>query len=212
MNMKIGGVVGFVCFGGLAILILAGELVYQQLYFVPSCLALFMFTIGLVGGLTIFNMYPEACVDNDGVSITFLFSKVKIPWDLFLDMQEETFPFTRSIVSARKITPFHLLYGLIYIPGRQDNAEAVTNKFHPIFPCIAEDGSGAFNNYKVRTTPFAFVVGEDSRVRAKGLCNDAMRLQELLITAGLARTEIFGKTSRLLQPQVSHAIKEKEAL
>ena len=50
---------------------------------------------------------------------------------------------------------------------------------------LADDASGAFANYRVRVTPFAFVVGQDSRVQAKGLCNDPSRLRELLRVAGL---------------------------
>ena len=50
---------------------------------------------------------------------------------------------------------------------------------------MADDASGAFAKYRVRVTPFAFVIGQDSRVQAKGLCNDPLRLRELLRVAGL---------------------------
>lgn len=57
---------------------------------------------------------------------------------------------------------------------------------------LAEDASGAFNNYRVRVTPFAFVIGQDGRVQAKGLCNDPLRVQQLLAAAGL---ESLARTS-----------------
>jgi len=53
------------------------------------------------------------------------------------------------------------------------------------YPCLAEDGSGAFSRYRVRVTPFAFVLSEDGRVVAKGLCNSAARLRALLLAGGL---------------------------
>lgn len=75
--------------------------------------------------------------------------------------------------------------GLIVVPGQRDAAEQLVAKFHPPFPCLAEDGSGAFDRYRVRVTPFAFVIGEDRRIRAKGLCNDPIRLRDLLIAGGV---------------------------
>lgn len=70
--------------------------------------------------------------------------------------------------------------------GDQAVASRVAENFEASFPTIADDGLGAFEAYRVRVTPFAFVVGEDRRVRAKGLCGDALRLRELLRAAGLS--------------------------
>ena len=55
----------------------------------------------------------------------------------------------------------------------------------PTYVCLADDGSGAFDRYRVRVTPFAFVVGADGRILAKGLCSDATRLRNLLLAGGL---------------------------
>lgn len=52
---------------------------------------------------------------------------------------------------------------------------------------LADAGSGVFETYRVRVTPFAFVVGDDRRIRAKGLCGDDGRLSELFRSAGLPR-------------------------
>ncbi len=68
--------------------------------------------------------------------------------------------------------------------GREEAAGRLREKFQLPVPCLAEGGSGAFSSYRVRVTPFGFVIGEDGRVPAKGLCNDANRLRELLSAAG----------------------------
>ena len=68
--------------------------------------------------------------------------------------------------------------------GSRQTAERMTEKFSPIFTSLADDGSGAFQEYRVRVTPFAFVVGEDGRIRAKGLSSDPYRLRDLLQQGG----------------------------
>ncbi|HYZ78291.1 MAG TPA: redoxin family protein [Gaiellaceae bacterium] len=70
--------------------------------------------------------------------------------------------------------------------GPQEQAEALGKHITSNnITVLADDASGAFGNYRVRVTPFAFVIGEDGRVRAKGLCNDPLRIRELLDAAGL---------------------------
>lgn len=71
------------------------------------------------------------------------------------------------------------------VPGPVESAERTRDQYGLSFDCIAEDGSGVFEAYKVRVTPFAFVLGPDSRVRAKGLCSDPLMLRDLLEAAGL---------------------------
>lgn len=69
--------------------------------------------------------------------------------------------------------------------GREESAGRLREKFQLPVPCLAEGAGGVFSSYRVRVTPFGFVIGEDGRVRAKGLCNDARRLRELLSAAGM---------------------------
>jgi thiol-disulfide isomerase/thioredoxin len=71
------------------------------------------------------------------------------------------------------------------VPGPRDEAARFVEHYRPTFPCLAEDGSGAFTRYRVRVTPFGFVVGADGRVLAKGLCGDQVRLRGLLEAADL---------------------------
>jgi thiol-disulfide isomerase/thioredoxin len=68
--------------------------------------------------------------------------------------------------------------------GPRQIAERMAEKFTPIFTSIADDGSGAFQKYRVRVTPFAFVIGNDGRIRAKGLSSDPYRLRDLLQQGG----------------------------
>jgi hypothetical protein len=84
------------------------------------------------------------------------------------------------------------------VPGPRDEVARFVERYRPPFPCLAEDGSGAFTRYKVRVTPFGFVVGSDGRVLAKGLCGDQVRLRGLLEAADLR--DIAQAVPALAQP------------
>ena len=71
------------------------------------------------------------------------------------------------------------------VPGPRAEVARFVERYRPPFPCLADDGSGAFTRYRVRVTPFGFVVGSDGRVLAKGLCGDQVRLRGLLEAADL---------------------------
>lgn len=71
------------------------------------------------------------------------------------------------------------------VPGTKADAVRMVRRYDPPFMTLAEDGSGAFNRFRVRVTPFGFVIGPDGRILAKGLCSDPSRLGGLLQAAGL---------------------------
>jgi thiol-disulfide isomerase/thioredoxin len=71
------------------------------------------------------------------------------------------------------------------VPGPRDEVVRFVERYRPTFPSLAEDGSGAFTRYRVRVTPFGFIIGSDGRVLAKGLCGDQVRLRGLLEAADL---------------------------
>lgn len=71
------------------------------------------------------------------------------------------------------------------VPGPRETVARLDEKYGPTYRSFAEDGSGAFSRFRVRVTPFAFVVGADGRVLAKGLCSDSERLRALLDAAGV---------------------------
>lgn len=70
------------------------------------------------------------------------------------------------------------------VVGSAEDAGQLSREFGLRFPCLAEAESDASARYRVRVTPFAFVIGPDGRVLAKGLCSDPVRLRELLAAAG----------------------------
>ncbi len=74
------------------------------------------------------------------------------------------------------------------VPGPPEGAAALAERFRLPFLCLAEAGRGVFDRYRVRVTPFAFVIGEDGRILAKGLCSDAGRLRDLLLAGGIEAT------------------------
>lgn len=71
------------------------------------------------------------------------------------------------------------------VPGPKAEAILMKERYDSPFLTLAEDGSGAFSRFRVRVTPFGFVIGPDGRVLAKGLCGDPARLRHLLNAAGL---------------------------
>jgi thiol-disulfide isomerase/thioredoxin len=85
------------------------------------------------------------------------------------------------------------------VPGPREEAKRLVERYRPPYPCLAEDGSGAFNRFRVRVTPFGFVIGADGRVLAKGLCSDERRLRDLLAAGGLheaaAAVQVPGRSS-----------------
>jgi peroxiredoxin len=91
-------------------------------------------------------------------------------------------PWVNRLTAAREELQ---LEALAVVAGAGQSATQTQEKYSLRFPVVAEDGSQAFENYRVRVTPFAFVIGEDGRVRAKGLCDNAVRLHDLLEAGGM---------------------------
>lgn len=71
------------------------------------------------------------------------------------------------------------------VPGRHEGVVRLVEKFRPPFLCLADEDRQAVDRYRVRTMPFAFVIGVDGHILAKGLCGDAWRLRMLLTKGGL---------------------------
>jgi hypothetical protein len=66
--------------------------------------------------ICLFNayMYPRIGVCDTGVLISFLFRDLMIPWEDIVDVRRVWFLPRTLVVRARKITPFHVAYGIIY--------------------------------------------------------------------------------------------------
>ena len=65
-------------------------------------------------GFTFFNLCPDVNTDLEGVSISHMFSRRKIPGDDVLDIETRGTFYHRTVVTARRITSFHRLYGWLY--------------------------------------------------------------------------------------------------
>jgi methylamine dehydrogenase accessory protein MauD len=74
---------------------------------------------------------------------------------------------------------------VVVAAGPESVARRIMDKFHPPFQALADDGRGVHTAFRVRVTPFCFVIGADGVVQAKGLCSDHERLADLMRTAGL---------------------------
>ncbi len=99
----------------------------------------------------------------------------------------------------------------VLVPGPRQEAARLAEQFALPFPCLAEEGSGASERYRVRVTPFAFVIGEDGRILAKGLCSDAEQLRGLLAVGGLnGAAAVLEPTSQLIHPRTGMVAEAKE--
>lgn len=74
---------------------------------------------------------------------------------------------------------------LTVVAGPPERAGELIEKFKTNHLCLAEGGNRIFDRYRVRVTPFAFIVGADGRVRNKGVCGSGAKLQRLLEGGGL---------------------------
>jgi len=94
----------------------------------------------------------------------------------------QIFPYVSQLATARDGRALPVVAVTV---GAQAAVARLEDKFRPPFLCFADEGSQGLSRYRVRVTPFGFVVSEDGRVLAKGLCSDVRRLRALLDAAGL---------------------------
>lgn len=79
------------------------------------CLSLWCLGVGWIAGLTFINAFPTIWMNDKGVLISiFVFGRVFIRWDNIVDLGAGHVPFGNILVRARRITPFHMIYGWLY--------------------------------------------------------------------------------------------------
>lgn len=73
------------------------------------------------------------------------------------------------------------------VPGALDNALRLAEKFSVAQAnlCLAAESEETLAKYRVRVTPFITLVGDDGRVRSKGLGDEPAKLLHHLSEAGL---------------------------
>ncbi len=103
------------------------------------------------------------------------------------------------------------LNATVVVPGDVNQAIKLTDAFGSHLMCIADNDSGAFDSYRIRVTPFGFIVGEDGRIIAKSLCSDPQRLRELLSAAGLDQAASVIST-RIEIPHRADNLREEKRL
>jgi len=81
---------------------------------------------------------------------------------------------------------------------------SVVNKFRlpATILSMADDGSGAADTYRVRVSPFAFVIGKDRQILGKGLCDRPERLQTLLEAGGVDAVDFLEVTTNVTPTEV----------
>jgi hypothetical protein len=122
---QIMGMVGIVIFTAFACFLVYGIMIVQIYTSNPTlledprvslaCFALICIVIAWILGLIFINYMPTIWVDDKGLEISvFLFFRVQIPWSDIIDVKIRQFPNGSALVSARKITFFHRIYGWLY--------------------------------------------------------------------------------------------------
>lgn len=119
------GVVGIIIFTAFACFLIYGIRIVPIYASTPTlfedprvslaCFALLCLIIAWMLGLTLINYLPTIWVEDKGLEISvFLFFRVQIPWSDIINVRIRRFPVGSILVSARKITPFHRIYGWLY--------------------------------------------------------------------------------------------------
>lgn len=81
----------------------------------PICFMTFFLIVTGAICSTLINYLPTVWLDEKGLIITaYLFFKIRIPWSSIVDIGAGNPPRGYILVRARRITPFHRVYGWLY--------------------------------------------------------------------------------------------------
>lgn len=71
---------------------------------------------------------------------------------------------------------------VMVVPGSQSLVAKLNDQFclPSSIICLGEGENHIYDNYRVRVTPFAFMIGADGRIHAKGLCDSIEKIQALI--------------------------------
>ncbi len=141
ISRQINGVIGIVVFTGIAFICFAGvwaspgDLHYTTVFDDPRviliCLAFCMLGLAWGIGPMYINFLPTIWLDEDGIQIsTFIFFRIRIPWNHMIDIGKAHSPKRHILVRARRISIFYCIFGWFY-----------SHSFYPSF-LIHEDIQG----------------------------------------------------------------------
>jgi hypothetical protein len=113
--LRVSGVLAAIIFSGMGLFFVIGPiLVYGQLWVGGICLGLWAIIFSWTLCFLFFNLYPDVSTDLEGISISYMLRRRKILWDDVMRIETRGALYHRTVVTARKITPFHRLYGWLY--------------------------------------------------------------------------------------------------
>lgn len=95
---------------------------------------------------------------------------------------QKILPFIIQLATASK--DFEVV---LIVNGPRVLVQKLADQFHPslLATCLSDEKGEIYQNYRVRVMPFAFLVGPDRSILAKGLCDTPERLQGLLRAGGI---------------------------
>ena len=71
--------------------------------------------VGAIGGFGFLNAFPTVWITDSHLVISaFIHSRISIPWEEVLEVRQGSVPFGGDLILARRISPFHILYGWLY--------------------------------------------------------------------------------------------------
>lgn len=121
---QIGGVIGIIIFTSFAgfifwqirlIEIKKSDNILTDSRITLVCFGLWCLVVGWFGCLALINASPTVWIQQDAILISaFLFFRISISWSDIIDIGAWQIPFGGVLVRARKITPFHRIYGWLY--------------------------------------------------------------------------------------------------
>jgi hypothetical protein len=59
-------------------------------------------------------LYPRITVGPDGISVTGLRRDIEVPFEDLVALKRPLIPFMGDAIIARRVTPYHYLYGLVF--------------------------------------------------------------------------------------------------
>ena len=126
---QIGGLVTLVGTAGFTILwITAGIWNGEPLSYALCYSGLFILAGGWPG-FAMFNLYPSVWVVEDGLVISYnLVGRAFIPWEELIEIKRVLPPWMGYLVIAKRITPWHRLYGGWRLPPTHRPGFLISNR------------------------------------------------------------------------------------
>lgn len=115
---QLAGVVSIIMGTSVAVLMVVLSIsqfgLYHGAIWTFVCTAVWALLAGWIVGFVLINFHPTVYVGDDGLAISYFGRRIRIPWDDIVDVGAGFVPIRHTLVRARRITPWHRLYGWLY--------------------------------------------------------------------------------------------------